>query len=109
MANKIFSPFWSTRAAIVLLVLILLSCVIGASLPTALGKEAVFSSLWFNLLLVLLIVNIVFCTFKRIKILRLSLIGATIFHLSLALLFASVVYDQLFFLKEQFVLLKGRL
>ena len=109
MINKIFSLFWSTRAALVLLVLIFLSCVVGASLPSDVGKEAVFSSVWFNLLLVLLIVNIVFCTFKRIKILRLSLIGTTIFHLSLILLFAGIVYDQLFFLKEQSVLPKGKL
>lgn len=107
MANKIFSLFWSTRVALVLLVLILLSCIVGASLPAALGREAVFSSLWFNFLLVLLIVNIVFCIFKRIRILRLSLIGTTIFHLSLVLLFAGVVYDQLFFFEGAIRLTEG--
>lgn len=107
MLNKIFGLFWSTRVALVLLVLIFLSCVVGASLPHASGKEIVFSSLWFNLLLVLLIVNIVFCIFKRIKILRLSLIGTTIFHSGLILLFAGVVYDQLFFFKGVIRLTEG--
>ena len=107
MLNKIFSPFWTTRVALVLLVLIFLSCVVGASLPPALGKEIVFSSLWFNLLLILLIVNIVFCIFKRIKILRLSLIGTTVFHLGLVLLFIGVVYDQLFFLEGAIRLTEG--
>ena len=107
MVNKIFSLFWSTRVALVLLVAILLSCIVGASLPAAIGREAVFSSLWFNFLLVLLIVNIVFCIFKRIRILRLSQIGTTIFHLSLVLLFAGVVYDQLFFFEGAIRLTEG--
>jgi cytochrome c biogenesis protein ResB len=97
MLNKLFSLLWSTKVALVLLVLIFLSCVVGASLPRALGKEAVFTSLWFNLLLVLLVVNIVFCIVKRTRILRLSQAGTTIFHLGLVALFAGVVYDQLFF------------
>lgn len=107
MLNKIFSLFWSTRVALVLLVLILLSCIVGTILPSALGREAVFSSLWFNFLLVLLMVNIIFCMVKRIRILRLSQIGATIFHLSLVLLFAGVVYDQLFFFEGAIRLTEG--
>lgn len=107
MVNKIFSLFWSTRVALVLLVLILLSCIVGESLPPAIGKEAVFSSLWFIFLLVLLIVNIIFCIVKRIRILRLSLIGTTIFHVSLVLLFAGVVYDQLFFFEGAIRLTEG--
>jgi cytochrome c biogenesis protein ResB len=100
MINRIFSLFWSTKVTLVLLIVILLSCVVGVILPGEMGRWVVFSSLWFNFLLVLLIVNIVFCLFKRIKVLRLSQIGTTIFHLSLVLLCAGVVYDQLFFLKE---------
>jgi cytochrome c biogenesis protein ResB len=90
----------STKLALVLLIIILISCAIGASLPMETGKGVVFSSLWFNGLLGFLVVNIIFCIFKRIKILRLSRIGTTIFHLSLVLIFSGVVYDQLFFLKE---------
>lgn len=82
-----------------LLVLVLISCAVGVILPKEAASALVFSSLWFNSLLILLIVNIVFCTFKRIKVFRLSKIGTTIFHLSLVLLCAGVVYDQLFFLK----------
>jgi cytochrome c biogenesis protein ResB len=93
---------------VVLLIIILLSCLVGVILPSDIGKVAVFSSLWFNFLLVVLIINIVFCIFKRIKVLRLSQIGTTIFHISLVLLCSGVVYDQLFFLKGQFVLLRGR-
>ena len=107
MLNKLFGLLWSTRVALVLLVLILFSCIVGVILPPAAGREAVFSSLWFNFLLVLLIVNIVFCIFKRIRILRLFQIGTTIFHLSLILLFAGIVYDQLFFFEGAIRLTEG--
>jgi hypothetical protein len=57
----------STKLAIVLLVLVLLFSLLGTILSPALGREIIFSSLWFNFLLILLIVNILFCNFKRIK------------------------------------------
>jgi hypothetical protein len=107
MLNKIFSLFWSTKVALVLLILIFLSCTVSVFLPPALSKGAVFSSLWFNLLLLLLIVNIVFCIVKRIRILRLAQIGTTIFHLGLVLLFIGVVYAQLFFFEGAIRLTEG--
>lgn len=97
MLNKLFSLLWSTKVALVLLVLIFLSCVVGVLLPRDISKEVIYSSLWFNLLLILLIINTVFCIAKRIRILSLSQAGTTVFHLGLVLLFAGVVYDQLFF------------
>ena len=98
--SKLPGALATTRIALVLLLIILLACVVGVTLPQRVGKEVVFSSLWFNGLLVLLVVNIIFCIFTRIKVLRLSKIGTTIFHISLVLLFYGVVSDQLFFLKE---------
>ncbi len=97
MFSKLINLLSSTKVALVLLVLISLSCVVGVSMPPGVGKEAVYSSLWFNLVLVTLIVNIVFCIIKRTSILRLSQAGTTIFHLGLVALFVGVVYDQLFF------------
>lgn len=97
MIRKIINLLSSTKVALVLLIVISLSCVIGVSLPRAIGKEVVFSSGWFNLLLVFLIVNIVWCIGKRTPVLRLSQAGTTVFHLGLVLLFAGAVYDQLFF------------
>ena len=107
MFKKIFSLLWSTKVALVLLVLIFLSCVVGVFLPPSVGKEAVFSSLWFNLLLVLLTINTVFCIINRVKFLHLSKLGTTIFHLGLVLLFVGVVYDQLFFFEGQIHLTEG--
>lgn len=107
MLRKFFSLFWSTKVALVLLVLIFLSCVAGVVLPAEMGKDLVFHSLWFNLLLVLLIVNIVFCIVKRVQVLRMSNLGSTVFHLGLVALFAGVVYDQLFFFEGAIHLTEG--
>lgn len=107
MMKKFYSLLWSTRVALFLLTLIFFSCVIGVLLPSSVGKEAVFTSLWFNLLLVLLIVNIVFCILKRTKFLLLSQVGTTIFHLGLVVLFIGVVYDQLFFFEGTIRLTEG--
>ncbi len=107
MLKKILGLFWSTKVALVLLVLISLSCVVGVNLPPGVGKEAVFTSLWFNALLLLLIVNIVFCITKRTRIFRVSQLGTTIFHLGLVLLFAGAVYDQLFFFEGAIRLTEG--
>jgi hypothetical protein len=107
MFNKIVNILASTKLALVLLTMILLSSVVGVLLPPALGKEVVFSSLWFNLLLILLIVNIVFCITKRTNVLRLSQAGTTIFHLGLVLLCIGVAYDQLFYFEGSIRLTEG--
>ena len=107
MSNKVVNFFASKKMALVLLSVILLACVVGVLLPTAIGKEAVFASLWFNLLLVLLIVNIVFCITKRTNVLRLYQTGTTIFHVGLVLLFIGVVYDQLFYFEGAIRLTEG--
>jgi len=107
MFNKIVNFLASTKLALVLLTVIFLSSVVGVLLPRAIGKEAVFASLWFNFLLVLLIVNIVFCITKRTSVLRLSQTGTTIFHVGLVLLFVGVVYDQLFYFEGAIRLTEG--
>ncbi len=57
----------STKLAIILLVLVFLSSILGTILPPLFSREIIFSSWWFNFLLFLLMVNILFCTLKRIK------------------------------------------
>jgi len=102
----------SARLAIILLILVFLSSISGAILPPALGREIIFSSLWFNFLLVLLTVNILFCTLKRITNLRkfiheYSRIGSIIFHFSFVLLTLGVSYNQLFFFEGGIRLTEG--
>jgi|GEM_PF-3930712 len=125
----------SARLAIILLILVFLSSILGAILPSALGREIIFSSLWFNFLLVLLVVNILFCTLRRVKALRRErrgsaedavsspwtpfvfirgvnsrsfvLLGSLIFHFSFILLFLGVIYDNLFFFEGGIRLTEG--
>lgn len=85
-----------------LLVAILACCVIGV---TVLREERawslIFSTLWFNGLLVLLVVNVGFCFFGRIwgrKVTLISL-GMILFHLSFIAMFAGIVYNSLFYFR----------
>lgn len=107
MLNKIVRLLSSTKVALILLVLVSVACVLGVILPRSVGKEVIFTSPLFNLLLILLIINIVFCITKRTRFLRLSQAGTTIFHLGLVALFVGVVYDQLFFFEGTIRLTEG--
>jgi len=108
--NKLFGFFRSSKLALVLLILILISCFVGVTLlPAPVSRVVIFSSLWFNLLLVLLVLNIVFCFFGRIWRRKINLIsfGLIIFHLSFILLFTGIVYDSLFFFRGSIRLTEG--
>jgi len=132
---KFFLFLRSTKFAFVLLVLVLFFSLVGTILPPALGREIIFSSLWFNFLLVLLTVNILFCTLRRVKALRRErrgsaedavsspwtpfvfirgvnsrsfvLLGSIIFHFSFVLLTLGVSYNQLFFFEGGIRLTEG--
>lgn len=94
----------SAKSALILLVLILLASFVGeVFLPSAESKDLVFTSLWFNALLGLLVLNLIFCFFSRIWRRRITLVssGLMVFHLSFISLCAGVIYDSLFFSMEQ--------
>src|SRR6266498_2116614 len=57
MFSKALSLFRPTKLALVLPVLVFIFCLVGALLPSAMGKNIIFFPRWFNFLLVLLIVN----------------------------------------------------
>lgn len=82
-----------------LLIAILLCCVVGATIFR--GQQAgelIFSTLWFNGLLVLLVVNVACCFFGRIWGRKLTLIstGMILFHLSFVSMFVGIIYNSLF-------------
>lgn len=107
----------SIKLALILLILVFLSSILGAILPPTLGREIIFSSLWFNSLLVLLTVNILFCTLKRVTNLfvfirglnsrSFVLLGSIIFHFSFILLFLGIIYNSLFFFEGGIRLTEG--
>jgi hypothetical protein len=89
----------STRLALALLVLVLACCVAGVTFLRARASELVFSTLWFNGLLVLLAVSSGTAFFSRIWRRKLTLVsvGMIVFHLSFAALLGGIVYNRLFF------------
>lgn len=110
-ATRIIYDFLaSARLAMFLLVVILACCVAGVTIVR--DKQAwdyIFSTLWFNALLVLLVINVACCFFGRIWRRRLTAIsfGMILFHMSFVVLFLAIVYNSLFFFRAEIRLTEG--
>lgn len=113
-----FSLFWrriyrilaSVKLALALLIVILTCCVIGVTAIR--GERAwalIFSTLWFNAILVALVVNVAFCFFGRIWGRKVTLVsfGMILFHLSFVAILAGVVYNSLFYFRGMIRLTEG--
>jgi hypothetical protein len=97
--GKIYGFLASAKLAMALLVAILGSCVAGVTIWREVrAGELIFSSLWFNGLLVLLVVNVACCFFGRIWGRKVTLVsfGMILFHLSFVAIFCAIVYNSLF-------------
>ncbi len=108
--GKVYDFLGSARLALVLLVLILAACLVGVLFPTPqAGRTAVFSSLWFNSLLVALVVNTAVCFFGSIwrRKISVAFFGRIIFHLSFLLIFIGIVYNSLFYFRGEIRLTEG--
>jgi cytochrome c biogenesis protein ResB len=93
-----------------LLVTILVCCVIGVTIVR--GERAwvlIFSTIWFNSILVLLVVNIAFCFFGRIWDRKVTVVffGMILFHLCFVALLAGIVYNNLFYFHGTIRLTEG--
>ncbi len=99
MIRNIYKFLSSVKLAMALLVVILSCCVVGVTIYR--GVEAgthIFSTFWFNGLLVMLVVNVCFCFFPRILNRKLTLIslGMILFHLSFVAILGGIVFNSLF-------------
>lgn len=100
----------SARLAMALLVAILACCLAGVTVVRGADAwTAIFSTLWFNGLLVLLVVNVACCFFGRIWHRRITVIsfGMILFHMSFVAMFLAIVYDSLFFFQGSLRLTEG--
>ena len=113
-AQKIFGKLYdflaSAKLALALLIIILLICAVGATFLS--GEKAVkyvFSTLWFNALLILLVVNIACCFSGRILRRRLTIgsFGMILFHISFVTILLGVVYNSLFYFRGTIRLTEG--
>lgn len=108
--RKIHSFLTSAKLAMFLLVTILACCVIGVTIFRGQRAwEAIFSTLWFNGLLILLVVNVAFCFFSRVWGRKVTLIsfGMILFHLSFVAILGGVVYNSLFYFRGLIRLTEG--
>jgi cytochrome c biogenesis protein ResB len=100
----------SAKLAMVLLITILTCCVAGVTVLR--GERAwvvIFNTLWFNGILVLLVLNIAFCFFSRIwgrKVTLISL-GMILFHVSFVAMLGGVIYNSLFYFRGTIRLTEG--
>jgi cytochrome c biogenesis protein ResB len=81
-------------------VTILICCVTGVTILR--GERAwtlIFSTIWFNSILVLLVVNIAICFFGRMRRKKMTVVflGMILFHLSFVAMLAGIVYNNLFY------------
>jgi hypothetical protein len=100
----------SVKLALALLIAILVCCIIGVTIyrGTRAG-EMIFGTLWFNGMLVLLVVNVAFSFFGRIwgrKVTLISL-GMILFHLSFVAMLIGIIYNSLFFFRGSIRLTEG--
>lgn len=93
-----------------LLIAILACCLVGVTIFR--GEKAwalIFSTIWFNAILVLLVVNVGFCFFGRIWRRKVTLIslGMILFHLSFVAMLGAIIYNSQFYFKGVIRLTEG--
>lgn len=108
--RRMYNIFASAKLAMFLLVAILVSCLTGTTVFR--GEKAwqlIFTSLWFNGLLILLIINVACCFFGRVWGRRVTLIslGMILFHLSFVTMFIGVVYNSFYYFRGAIRLTEG--
>lgn len=108
--NRIYYLLSSVKLALALLVIILLCCFGGVTIYR--GQQAwqlIFSTVWFNGLLVLLVVNVAFCFFPRMwgRKMTLVLAGMILFHLSFVTILCGIVYNSLYYFRGTIRLTEG--
>lgn len=110
ITRKIYDFFASAKLAMFLLVVILGCCLAGVTIVRGLRAwQLIFNTLWFNALLVLLVINIACCFFGRIWGRRVTVIsfGMILFHLSFVAILLGVVYNSLFYFRGNIRLTEG--
>ena len=110
IGHRVYAFLSSVRLALALLIAILACCVFGAAvLPYEESRRLIFSTIWFNGLLVLLTVNVAFCFFPRMRGRKLTAVslGMIVFHLSFVAILLGIIYNSLFYFRGSIRLTEG--
>lgn len=110
LTRRIYDFLASAKLAMSLLVVILICCIVGVTIFR--GEQAwemIFNAIWFNAILVLLVVNVACCFFGRIWGRRVTTVtvGMILFHLSFVSIFLGIVYNSLFLFRGVIRLTEG--
>jgi hypothetical protein len=110
LTRSIYDFLASSKLAMTLLVAILVCCVVGVTFYRGeRAAEMIFEAIWFNCLLILLVVNVACCFFGRIwgrKVTSISF-GMILFHLSFVAMFAAIVFNSLYHFKGDMRITEG--
>jgi hypothetical protein len=110
LARRVADLLVSPKLAIALLLVVLACCVAGVTaVRGARAGELIFSTLWFNALLVLLAVSSFAAFFSRIWRRRWTVVsvGMILFHLSFAAMLGGIVWNRLFYFRGVLRLTEG--
>lgn len=110
VARKIYDGLASSKLAMALLVVILVCCVVGVTVFRGQPANArIFNTIWFNALLVMLVINVACCFFGRVWGKRVTVVsfGMILFHLSFVTMFLGVVYNSLFYFRGNIRMTEG--
>ncbi len=108
--RKIYDFLASAKLAMALLVVILACCVTGVTVWRGVDAgRIIFGTLWFNGILVLLVINIACCFFGRIWGRRVTIVsfGMILFHLSFVVVLLAIAYNSLFYFRGIIRLTEG--
>lgn len=100
----------SAKLAMALLVIILICSVTGVTVwRGARAWEMIFSTIWFNGILVLLVINVACCFFGRIWGRRVTVIsfGMILFHISFVTIFLGIIYNSFYHFRGTIRLSEG--
>jgi hypothetical protein len=100
--RKIYDFLASAKLAMALLIIILACCVAGVTMWRGLeAGRVIFGTVWFNSILVFLVLNIACCFFGRVWGRRITMVsfGMILFHLSFVVMLLAIVYNSLFYFR----------
>lgn len=108
--RKIYNFLSSVKLAMGMLIAILACCLVGVTVFR--GERAwmlIFSTLWFNGLLILLVINVACCFFPRMWGKRVTVVsfGMILFHISFVFMLVGIIYNSLFYFRGNIRLTEG--
>lgn len=104
---KILSSAYLAISLLIVIFIISIISVTAMSYDEAMRK--IFTRAWFNAILILLVVNIIFCFFPKIgnRKMTLTFFGMCLFHTSFVFVLLGIIYNSLFYFRANVRITEG--